>query len=94
MRLLTVDGHWRTDLRTFRGRRELEAALVVETPARWLRLGLFYGEAPGSHMHDGHFTWWRTRLGGGFEGVNVRAGTWPEPCVTILAHTHPQPRPR
>lgn len=90
--LLAISGHWRTDLRTPRGRLDLEAGIVFETPARWLRLALFWGEAPGSRMAGQHFTWWRTRLPGGFEGINVRAGVWPEPCATLLIHTHPAPR--
>jgi hypothetical protein len=88
MRLLTLDGHWRTGLRTPRGRRELEATLVAEWPARWVRLGLFWGEAPGSHMAGKHAAAWRSRWGP-LRGVNLRLGWWPEPCLTLLAHTHP-----
>jgi hypothetical protein len=85
MRLLEVDGHWRTDLRTPRGRRQLEASLSARTPAGWVRAGLFYGDAPGSHMAGKHFTAWRTRCGP-LRGLNVRAGWWPEPCMTVLLH--------
>jgi hypothetical protein len=89
-RLLTVEGHWRTDITSARGRRELESGLVFTTPRRWYRLAAFYGEAPGSRMMDGHFTVWRTRYGiGELSGINIRFGWWPEPCVTLLAHTHP-----
>lgn len=89
MKLLTVDGHWswRPDARDGRPN-DLEATLVIEVPGRWIRLGCFYGEAPGSHMIGKHFTAWPVRLGD-FHGWNVRFGWWPKPCVTLLAHTHP-----
>ena len=89
MRLLTVDGHWRVRRDLRRGDRlDVEAGLVLETPARWLRLFAVYGEAPGSHMHGKHWAAWRTDYGPGeVRGWNARAGVWPQPCVTVLAHT-------
>lgn len=84
MRLLTVDGHWR-----WPGRRDgLEATLVIEGAGRWIRLGAFYGEAPGSHMAGKHATAWRTDCGPGeVRGWNARFGIWPYECLTFLAHT-------
>ena len=82
MRLLAVDGHWRRLDDGF------ESDLKVTTPRRWFRAGLFYGEAPGSHMMDGHMTACRTRAYG-MRGINIRFGWWPRPCVTMLLHTRP-----
>lgn len=102
MRLLTVDGHWkvRREDRGLRRPRErwrhldVEAGLVIETPGRWLRLFAVWGEAPGSHMFGRHRAAWRTDLGSGqVHGWNVRAGWWPGPCLTMLAHTRTA-RPR
>ena len=76
--------HWR--LRPEEG--DLEAAFAVEVLGWWVRVGLFVGEAPGSHMMGRNFAWWRTRSGS-LDGVNVRFGWWPEPCVTLLVHTRP-----
>ena len=67
-----------------RRRAEFGGGIAVDLAGRWVRLAGFYGEAPGSHMG-----WWRTSLGGGFHGLNYRAGRWPYPVVTVLAHTHP-----
>lgn len=88
MRLLTVEGHWSTRHRTPKGRTDLEAGLIIEWPARWVRLAVFWGEAPGSHMAGKHAAWWISRWGP-LRGVNARFGWWPEPCLTLLAHTHP-----
>ena len=89
MRLLTVDGHWRVRRDPRRGL-GVEAGLVFETRRRWLRLFAIWGEAPGSHMIGKHMTAWRTDFGRGeVHGWNVRAGWWPAPCVTMLAHTRP-----
>lgn len=65
-----------------------DSAFAVEAFGRWVRAGLFYGEAPGSHMMDGHWTAWRTRWGD-LRGINVRFGWWPKPCITMLLHTRP-----
>jgi len=81
-RLLTVDRHWK---RTDDG---FEFDIVTETPRRWVRFGVFYGEAPGSHMIGKHITAWPTRMGA-FRGWNLRFGWWPKPCVTMLLHTRP-----
>lgn len=59
----------------------------------WVRAGIFYGTAPGSNMAGKHFAYWPTRLGGGFRGWNIRFGWWPQPCVTMLLHTHPEREP-
>ena len=66
----------------------LEAAFAIEAFGRWVRIGLFVGEAPGSHMIGKNWTAWRTR-GYGLCGVNVRFGWWPAPCVTMLLHMRP-----
>jgi len=66
----------------------LEAAFAVEAFGRWVRVGLFVGEAPGSHMIGKNFTAWRTRVDD-LRGVNIRFGWWPKPCVTMLLHTRP-----
>jgi hypothetical protein len=96
VRLLTVDGHWkvRRDLR--RGL-DIEAGLVFATPGRWTRLFAVWGEAPGSQMIGRHWTVWHTDTGT-VHGWNARAGVWPQPCLTVLAHTdttrrHPWLRP-
>jgi hypothetical protein len=97
MRLLTVDGHWRFR-RDMPGSRQanpdIEAGLVIEVPGRWVRLFAVWGEAPGSQMMGKHLTVWRTGSGPGeVHGWNLRAGWWPAPCLTVLAHTRPARRP-
>jgi len=93
MRPLTVDGHWRVrwDMPDLPWRNpDIEAGLVFETRRRWVRLFAVYGEAPGSHMIGRHFTVWHTDCGpASVHGWNLRAGWWPAPCVTVLAHTRP-----
>ena len=90
MRLLAVDGHWRVRWDEPRHNPDIEAGLVFETPRRWLRLFAVWGEAPGSHMIGRHLTAWHTDCGPGeVHGWNVRAGWWPGPCLTVLAHTRP-----
>ncbi len=72
-------------------RGSFEACAAVEVLGRWVRAGVFYGEAPGSHMMDGHVAFWWTDTGGpgGVKGPNLRFGWWPRPCVTMLLHTRP-----
>lgn len=65
-----------------------EFAVVVEVASRWVRFGVFYGEAPGSHMIGKHATTWRTRCGE-MHGWNARFGNWPHQCLTFLLHTRP-----
>lgn len=65
-----------------------ECAVAVETLGHWVRLGVFYGEAPGSHMAGRHSAFWRTRMGS-FHGWNARFGNWPQQCLTLLLHTRP-----
>jgi hypothetical protein len=65
-----------------------ESAFAVDAFGRWVRFGLFFGEAPGSHMIGKHLTAWRTRVDD-MRGINVRFGWWPKPCVTVLVHTRP-----
>jgi hypothetical protein len=79
-RLLIIDRHWRRLDDGF------EFAIVVEIPGRWVRCGVFFGEAPGSHMMGKHATAWRTRLGA-LHGWNARFGRWPHQCLTLLLHT-------
>jgi hypothetical protein len=82
-RLLTIDRHWRLlDDGGF------EFDVVAQTPGRWVRFGVFLGEAPGSHMAGKHATAWQTRLGE-FHGWNARFGNWPYQCLTLLLHTRP-----
>jgi hypothetical protein len=81
-RLLTIDGHARRLDDGF------ESDLKVAVPGRWIRGGLFYGSAPGSHMMGRHMAFWRTQWGG-MHGWNFRFGRWPEPCITMLLHTRP-----
>lgn len=69
-----------------RPRGSFEACLALEALGRWVRAGVFYGEAPGSHMMDRHAAFWRTRAYGLY-GWNLRLGWWPGPCVTMLLHT-------
>lgn len=56
---------------------------MLEGAGRWLRAGVFYGEAPGSHMGL-----WRTNTGGSnpVHGWNYRIGSIAR-CLTLLAHT-------
>lgn len=72
-------------------RGSFEACAAVETLGRWVRVGLFYGEAPGSRMMGKHIAVWRTDVGygTGLHGWNLRVGRWPRPCVTVLLHTRP-----
>jgi hypothetical protein len=70
-------------------RGSFEACLAVEALGRWVRAGLFYGEAPGSNMMGKHAAVWHTHTGGpgAVHGWNLRFGWWPRPCVTMLLHT-------
>jgi len=72
-------------------RGSFEACAAVEALGRWVRVGVFYGEAPGSHMMGKHAEFWRTNVGygTGLYGWNLRLGWWPRPCVTMLLHTRP-----
>ena len=90
MRLLTIDGHWRVrrDEPRMPAGLDIEAGLVIEAPGRWLRLFAVWGEAPGSHMTGRHLAAWHTDTGR-VHGWNARAGRWPGPCLTVLAHTRP-----
>ena len=96
MNLPAVEGHWRVRREPSRPGRpmdrartwDVEAGLVLETPRRWLRLFAVYGDAPGSHMAGKHWAAWHTDTGT-VHGWNVRAGWWPGPCLTLLAHTRP-----
>ncbi len=84
VRLLAIDRHWRMLDDGW------EATLVLTWPRGWLRLGAFWGGAPGSHMMGKHATAWRTDCGPGqVHGWNARFGWWPRPCLTLLAHTRP-----
>jgi hypothetical protein len=87
--VVAVEGHacW---LARRHGLRGWELAVAVTVPGRWVRLGAFWGEAPGSIMAGRHWAWWVTRLSGRFRGVNLRVGWWPQPCLTLLAHTRPE----
>lgn len=80
-----VNGKRRTPLGAF------EMSLAGVAAGRWVRLGVFYGSAPGSHMMGRHLTVWRTRSFG-MRGWNLRAGWWPSPCLTLLLHTREDPR--
>jgi hypothetical protein len=44
------------------GIRGWEAALAVAVPGRWVRLGAFWGEAPGSVMYGRHWAVWRAEV--------------------------------
>jgi hypothetical protein len=91
VRLLTVDGHWRVRWDQPVHNPDVEAGLVVVWPGRWVRVFAVWGEAPGSHMIGQHLTAWRTDFGRGeVHGWNLRAGWWPGPCLTVLAHTRPE----
>lgn len=72
-------------------RGSFEACVAVEAVGRWVRAGLFYGEAPGSRMMNGHSAFWCTRSGD-LRGWNARFGWWPRPCVTMLLHARPSRR--
>jgi hypothetical protein len=63
---------------------QLSVAVVVLR--QWVRLGVFYGSAPGSWMMGKHAVVGRTRLGG-LTGWDARVGWWPRPCLTVLLHT-------
>jgi hypothetical protein len=91
VRLPEINGHWRVRPdRRVRGGRDVEAGLVIETTRRWVRLFAVYGEAPGSHMIGRRATAWYTDCGPGeVHGWNARLGWWPQPCLTLLAHTRP-----
>lgn len=89
MKVAEADWHW-CRLAERHGIRGWELAVAVTVPGRWVRLGAFWGEAPGSMMCGRHWAAWPTRLGGGFHGWNLRAGWWPAPCLTLLAHTRPE----
>lgn len=82
-RILPADRH--------RPRGSFEFCVALEAAGRWVRAGLFYGEAPGSHMMNKHLAFWRTRSGFSdgtpLHGWNLRLGWWPRPCVTMLLHT-------
>lgn len=86
----------RISQRHFRRHREaplgFDADLAVDTCGRWIRAGIFYGEAPGSHMIGKHATIWRTKVDD-MRGINARFGWWPKPCVTLLLHTRPSRPP-
>jgi hypothetical protein len=94
VRVIDVDFHWRRLEAPLPGAPAgpggWELAAAVTVPGRWVRLGAFWGQAPGSMMAGKHWAWWRTRMGGGFTGVNLRVGWWPAPCLTLLAHTRPE----
>lgn len=89
MRLLAAEPHWR--VRRDSRRLDVEAGLVLTWPGRRVRLFAVWGTAPGSHMYGKHLTTWRTDMGPGqVHGWNLRAGWWPGPCLTMLAHTRPE----
>jgi hypothetical protein len=70
--------HWR---RTDDG---FEFAMAVDLFGRWFRLGIFYGEPPGSRIG-----FWRTRCDE-LHGWNYRIGKqYTGPCLTALLHTRP-----
>jgi hypothetical protein len=87
--MITIERHWKRLRRPENGDDGFEACVAITVPGRRLRLGAFYGEAPGSHMAGKHVAAWRTRMGS-FRGINIRFGWWPRPCVTLLAHTRPE----
>jgi hypothetical protein len=88
--VIDVDWHWRR-LAKRHGIRGWELAVATAWPGRWVRLGAFWGEAPGSVMYGKHWTVWHTDCGRGqVHGWNLRAGWWPRPCLTLLAHTRPE----
>jgi hypothetical protein len=65
-----------------------EAGVVFTTRRRWLRLFAAYGTPPGSHIGL-----WRTDTGT-VHGWNLRIGRrYVGPCLTLLTHTRPEPRP-
>lgn len=82
-----MDGHWRVR-RDLRRGLDIEAGVVLESPCRWVRLFSVYGEAPGSFMMGRHLAAGRT-----VNGWVVRAGVWPQPCLTLLAQTRPATDP-
>lgn len=58
--------------------------VVIQTRRRWLRLAVYLGTPPGSHIG-----FWRTRWGG-LRGWNLRVGKrYVGPCLTVFVHTHP-----
>ena len=63
--------------------------IVIRTRRRWLRLAVYYGTPPGSHIG-----FWRTRGGfsGSLRGWNLRVGKrYSGPCLTAFVHTKPAP---
>jgi len=75
------------EIKTRRERNEWQRGgdIVFKTRRRWLRLALYYGDLPGSHIG-----FWRTR--GGFSGAlygwNLRVGKRiVGPCLTMFVHT-------
>lgn len=58
--------------------------VVIEAFGHWVRLALYYGSPPGSHIGL-----WRTRAGA-VRGVNLRVGRrYTGPALTLLVHTRP-----
>ncbi|MFG2059681.1 hypothetical protein ACGFI9_37285 [Micromonospora sp. NPDC048930] len=58
--------------------------IVIRTRRRWLRLAVYYGTPPGSHIG-----FWRTK-GHGLRGWNLRLGKrYAGPCLTAFVHTKP-----
>lgn len=57
--------------------------VVVEAFGRWVRVALYVGTPPGSHIGI-----WRTSWGE-LKGLNVRVGRrYVGPCVTAFVHIH------
>lgn len=55
--------------------------VVITAGKRWLRVALYIGSPPGSHIG-----FWRTRIGP-MRGLNLRIGRrYVGPCVTVFAH--------
>ncbi|MFY1595464.1 hypothetical protein [Micromonospora sp. WMMD737] len=60
--------------------------IVIKTTGRWLRLAVYYGTPPGSHIG-----FWRTRYGT-LRGWNLRLGKrYVGPCLTAFVHTRELP---
>src|SRR6185369_9357910 len=82
--LLYVERHWRFAPES-RGN-NLEATIVFQIGSRWIRLGVFYGTPPGSHIG-----FWRTQWAD-LRGLNLRIGRrYIGPCLGFLAHTRRRP---
>jgi hypothetical protein len=63
------------------------ADISIQIRRRWVRLGIFYGTPPGSHIGV-----WFTRRPPLY-GVNLRVGwRYIGPCLGMLAHTQRKPR--